>query len=83
MDFHVPSFALGYAAGFSTHLVARHLRPLIVEVASAVFRMVDLVVERTAMRGEDLEDLLAEAKARARRAAHHRGTHAEGAEAST
>lgn len=81
MDFHVPSFALGYAAGFSTQLVARHLRPLIVEAATAAFRLVDLVVERTAMRGEDLEDLLAEAKARARRAAHRREAHAEGAEA--
>ncbi|MBZ4335029.1 hypothetical protein NR800_04895 [Corallococcus interemptor] len=67
MKFDLPSFLMGYGAGASTVLVARHLRPLLVEVATAGYRFVDMVAARTAMKQEDLEDLLAEARARARR----------------
>lgn len=66
MKFDLPSFLLGYGAGVGTMLVGRHLRPLLVEVAAAGYRFVDLVASRVAMKEEDLEDLLAEAKARAR-----------------
>ncbi|MCE9667439.1 hypothetical protein LY474_06390 [Myxococcus stipitatus] len=69
MRFHLPSFLLGYTAGAGSVLLSRHLRPLLVEVAAAAYRFGDLVVARTAIKQEDLEDLLAEAKARARRAA--------------
>ncbi|QAT84587.1 hypothetical protein EJ065_3018 [Corallococcus coralloides] len=66
MKFDLPSFLMGYGAGASTVLVARHLRPLLVEVATSAYRFVDMVAARAAMKQEDLEDLLAEAKARAR-----------------
>lgn len=68
MKFHLPSFLLGYGAGASSVLLSRHLRPVLLEVATAAYRFVDAVAARTAMKGEDLEDLFAEAKARARRA---------------
>ncbi|NBD07958.1 MULTISPECIES: hypothetical protein [Corallococcus] len=66
MKFDLPSFLLGYGAGASTMLLGKHLRPLLVEVASAGYRFVDMVAARAAMKHEDLEDLMAEAKARAR-----------------
>ncbi|RKI72887.1 hypothetical protein D7X55_06425 [Corallococcus sp. AB049A] len=66
MKFDLPSFLLGYGAGAGTVLASRHLRPLAVEVASAAYRFVDLVIARVAMKQEDFDDLLAEAKARAR-----------------
>ncbi|MCY1044560.1 hypothetical protein OV208_24805 [Corallococcus sp. bb12-1] len=67
MKFDLPSFLLGYGAGASTMLLGKHLRPLLVEVATAGYRFVDKVAARAAMKQEDLEDLMAEAKARARR----------------
>lgn len=72
MKFHWPSFLLGYGAGASTVLMGKHMRPVLVEMAAAVYKFVDVVAARTAMRQEDLEDLLAEAKARARKGAHTR-----------
>lgn len=70
MKFHWPSFLLGYGAGASTVLLGKHMRPVLVEMATAAYKFVDVVAARTAMRQEDLEDLLAEAKARARKGAH-------------
>ncbi|WP_342378771.1 hypothetical protein NVS55_05165 [Myxococcus stipitatus] len=70
MTFHLPSFLLGYTAGAGTVLLSRHLRPLLLELATAAYRFGDMVLARTAIKQEDLEDLLAEAKARARRAAN-------------
>ena len=70
MKFHLPSFALGYAAGYGTHLVGTHLRPLFLEVATSAYKLLDAVVARTATNQEGLEDLLAEARARARKAVH-------------
>lgn len=66
MKFDLPSFLLGYGAGVGTMLVGKHLRPLLLEVATAGYRFVDMVAARAAMKQEDLEDLMAEAKARAR-----------------
>lgn len=66
MKFDLPSFLLGYGAGAGTVLASRHLRPLVVEVAAAGYRFVDMVIARAAMKHEDLDDLMAEAKARAR-----------------
>jgi predicted RNA-binding Zn ribbon-like protein len=80
VSFHLPSFLLGYGAGATSVLAARHLRPLLVELATLGYRFVDAVAARAAMRQEDLEDLFAEAKARAARsrqgaakAPHHQG----------
>ncbi|MBN8471488.1 hypothetical protein JYJ95_33700 [Corallococcus exiguus] len=66
MKFDLPSFLMGYGAGASTVLMTKHLRPLLVEVATSAYRFVDMVLARVAMKHEDVEDLMAEAKARAR-----------------
>jgi len=66
MNFHLPSFLLGYGAGAGTVLLGRHLRPVLLEVATVAWRFVDSVAAKAAIRQEDLEDLLAEARARAR-----------------
>lgn len=74
MKFHWPSFLLGYGAGASTVLLSKHLRPLLLEVAASGYRFFDAVLARTAMKKEDIEDLLAEARAKARggaSTAHH------------
>lgn len=72
MKFDLPSFLLGYGAGAGTVLASKHLRPLVVEVAATAYRFIDMVAARAAMKQEDLEDLLAEAKARARGSARTR-----------
>jgi hypothetical protein len=66
MRFHFGSFLLGFGAGAATVLVGRHLRPVLVEVASAGYQFADALAARVAMVQEDFEDVLAEAKARAR-----------------
>ncbi len=66
MRFHLPSFVIGYAAGAGTILAAHRLRPLLVEVATAFYRLGDTLLARAAIKKEDLEDVLAEARARAR-----------------
>lgn len=67
MKFHFPSFLFGYAAGAASVLLADRLRPLLVELGTAAFQLADRVAQRVAMAGENAEDLLAEARARARR----------------
>jgi hypothetical protein len=66
MRFHWPSFLLGYAAGIGTAALAEQLRPLLVELATAAYRAVDAAAARLVMVREDVEDILAEARARAR-----------------
>ena len=66
MRFHLGSFAMGYAAGLGSAAVAPRLRKLGVALATAVFRAVDGLAVRAARKREDLEDMLAEARARAR-----------------
>jgi len=66
MRFHWPSFLLGYGAGVGTAAVSSRLRPLALELATMVYRAVDSVAAHLVMKREDLEDLLAEARARAR-----------------
>lgn len=66
MRFHFASFALGFGAGAATVVVGRHLRPALVEVATSVYQLVDAAAARMAMVQEDFEDVLAEARARAR-----------------
>jgi len=67
MRFHWPSFFLGCAAGAVGVLVARHFRPVVVEVATVAYQLLDSVGTRVTEMREDLEDSLAEARARARR----------------
>jgi hypothetical protein len=57
---------IGVTMGASGAIVAPRLRPLALEVATACYRIGDHVMVRIARAREDLSDLLAEAKARAR-----------------
>ncbi|HLU68943.1 MAG TPA: hypothetical protein VKZ63_21825 [Kofleriaceae bacterium] len=66
MRFHLPSFLLGCAVGAGATKLAPHVRPLMVEIAAAGYRLVDGVRARVARRREDLSDVVAEARARAR-----------------
>lgn len=66
MKFHVPSFALGVAVGASGATLAPRVRPLVLEIATAGYRMADAVLLRAARSRESFSDLLAEARARAR-----------------
>ena len=82
MRFHLPSYMLGVATGAGGAALAPRLRPIVLEIATGCYRVVDAVVMRIARSRENFSDLLAEARARARekldrfRARKHR---AEGA----
>jgi hypothetical protein len=64
MKFHLPSFLLGCVTGAGIKALAPRLRPLLVEVTSAGYAVLDVVRAQLARRREDLEDLLAEGRAR-------------------
>jgi predicted ATPase len=66
MRFHLPSFLLGAAAGASGAALAPRLRPLALELATSAYRVFDAVMLRVARGRENVSDLLAEARARAR-----------------
>jgi hypothetical protein len=66
MRFHWPSFVLGYAAGLGSAALSKRLRPLLVELGAIAYRAVDAIAARAVMLREDVEDLLAEARARVR-----------------
>jgi hypothetical protein len=46
-------------------LFAKRLRPVVVELASSAYQLVDAVTATVATRREDMDDLLAEARAQA------------------
>lgn len=66
MRFHLPSFLLGVAAGASGAAIAPRVRPLVLELATDCYRVLDAAMLRVARTREDFSDLLAEARARAR-----------------
>jgi hypothetical protein len=66
MKFHFSSFLLGCAVGAGAVLIAPRIRPVLLELATAAYKLMDTVSAQLAMKREDLEDVLAEAKARAR-----------------
>ena len=66
MRFHLTSFLIGFGAGAATVAVGRHLRPALVEIATAAYQLADAVTARVVMAQEDFEDVLAEARARVR-----------------
>lgn len=66
MKLDLGSFALGFVAGSATTLASKRLRPLLLDIATALYRFGDEMVAKAVTRREDLEDLLAEARARAR-----------------
>jgi hypothetical protein len=63
--FHLPSLVLGCIVGGGAVRLAPSLRPLAVELAATGYRLADAVRAQAARRREDVEDLLAEARARA------------------
>lgn len=65
MKFHLPSFLVGCGVGFAARSLSHHFRPVVTEIATAAYRLVGAVTTRAARAREDLEDLLAEARARA------------------
>jgi len=67
MRFHLPSFLLGAVAGASGAALAPRLRPLALEITTGCYRILDAALLRLARSRENMSDLLAEAKARARR----------------
>ena len=67
MKFHLPSFLLGVVAGAGAKAIAPRLRPVFLELATTGYRIAQALGTQAARRREDLQDLLAEARARARR----------------
>ena len=67
MRFHLPSFLLGAVTGASGAALAPRLRPLALELATGCYRVFDAAMLRLARSRENVSDLLAEARARARR----------------
>jgi len=66
MKFHWPSFLLGCGAGAAGVLFAKQLRPIVLELATAAYQLSDSIAARVAVWWEDVEDVVAEAQARAR-----------------
>ena len=66
MNFHWPSFLLGYGAGIVSTVVAQRMRPVLTELASAGFGLFEAAAAKMAMTREDIDDMIAEARARAR-----------------
>jgi hypothetical protein len=64
---HVPSFLVGVGVGASSAAIAPRLCPAALEIATMCYRISDALMVKLARTREDLADLLAEAKARARR----------------
>lgn len=74
MKLNLSSFLLGCGAGAGTVLLGKQLHPLLLEVATLLFRFTDTVLVKTGMPQETRENLLAEARSRSPRApAHHSG----------
>ncbi len=66
MRFHFTSFMIGVGVGAAAVVVGRHMRPVAVELARAGYQVTDALSARVAMMQEDFEDMMAEARARAR-----------------
>ena len=66
MIFHLPSYLLGVATGASGAALAPRLRPIVLELLTGCYRVVDAMMVRVARSRENFSDLLAEAHARAR-----------------
>jgi hypothetical protein len=66
MRFHFTSFMIGVGVGASAVVVGRHMRPVAVELARAAYQVTDALGARMAMMQEDFDDMMAEARARAR-----------------
>lgn len=69
MRFSLNSFLLGWLAGVATASMARRLRPVLVELAAAGYRIGESVGARAQIAREDVDDLMAEARLHARQKA--------------
>jgi hypothetical protein len=65
VKFHLPSFLLGCGVGYTARAVSPHFRPVVTEILTAGYRLFGAVATRAARAREDVEDLMAEARARA------------------
>src|SRR5262245_8955416 len=68
MQFHLPSFLLGYGSGIATALFAKRLQPIVVQLGVMARQLVDRAGAVVSMRREDLEDAVAETRRRGRAA---------------
>lgn len=76
MKLDFSSFLLGCGVGVSSLLLGRHLRPLLLDAATILYRLQERVMAGTPMGQEALAGLLAEARARAcLRAGSHSSDH--------
>lgn len=66
MKLHVSSFLLGTMVGAMGLVLEKRGRPVLTELATAGFRIGDSLVTSAAITYENIEDVLAEARARAR-----------------
>lgn len=64
MRLELSSFLLGCGVGAGSMLLGRHLRPLLLDVATILYRVQERVMAETPMGQEALAGLLAEARAR-------------------
>ena len=71
MKLNLSSFLLGCGAGAGMVLLGKRLHPLVLEVATVLFRATDSVLTKTGMPQETRESLLSEARARSPRAPDH------------
>jgi hypothetical protein len=78
---HLTSFVLGVAVGAGGAALAPRFRPLFLELATGAYRVLDAALLRVARGRENVADLLAEARARARDALQRESALAVGATA--
>lgn len=68
MNFHLPSFLLGVAAGAAGSAMWERLRPVFNELLAAGSHLTETLATRVATWQEDAEDEVAAARARRRQA---------------
>jgi hypothetical protein len=66
MRLHLGSFLMGCAVAAGGMALGPRLRPILVDLAAVAYRSIDRLGARLSVAREDLEDTLAEARARAR-----------------
>lgn len=64
MNFHWPSFLLGFGSGVATALLADRLRPVWVEIGAMAYRAFEGAGTMLERGREEVEDILAEARHR-------------------
>lgn len=70
--FHTPSFLIGVGGALAVFAARRHVRPVLVELASAGLHLGKIAFALVDRQREHAEDLWAEVEERARQRAHGR-----------